>query len=60
MVKVVGYKGIAALVARSRRELREMHDKRDGKHGWDADGNCVWCGEAGRCECDHRVKAVKS
>lgn len=23
-------------------------------YGWDQAGNCVWCGEAGRCQCDHR------
>ncbi len=26
-----------------------------GKYGWDSAGNCVWCGEAGRCQCDHRT-----
>ena len=24
-----------------------------GKHGWDRAGNCVRCGEAGCCQCDH-------
>lgn len=22
-------------------------------YGWDEAGNCLWCGEAGRCQCDH-------
>lgn len=22
-------------------------------YGWDEAGNCLWCGEAGRCHCDH-------
>jgi len=22
-------------------------------YGWDKAGNCLWCGEAGRCQCDH-------
>jgi len=26
-----------------------------GPYGWDRAGNCVWCGEAGRCQCDHRT-----
>ena len=24
-----------------------------GPHGWDADGNCLWCGRREACRCDH-------
>jgi len=28
-----------------------------GKAFWGVGGNCVWCGEAGRCVCAHKVTA---
>lgn len=28
------------------------------EYGWDEGHNCLWCGESGRCRCDHS-KAVK-
>lgn len=28
-------------------------EPRTSTYGWGDDGNCLWCGEAGRCRCDH-------
>lgn len=25
------------------------------QYGWDSAGNCLWCGEAGRCQCNHTL-----
>ncbi len=27
--------------------------RKRGDYGWNAAGNCLWCGEGGRCQCDH-------
>ena len=40
--------------ANRRRFASEAKAKREGQFGWDLAGNCAWCGEAGRCQCDHR------
>jgi len=29
------------------------------EQGWDSAGNCLCCGEAGRCTCHHPKKAVR-
>ena len=38
---------------------QEAQRRRLGFYGWDKVRNCIWCGESGRCRCDHTIPPRK-
>jgi len=38
---------------------QEAQRRRLGFYGWDKARNCIWCGESGRCRCDHTIPPRK-
>jgi len=37
-----------------------MAGRNKGTRFWDTAGNCIWCSEAGRCECKHTTPSEQS
>jgi hypothetical protein len=37
-----------------------MMSQHQQEYGWNGGGNCLWCGESGRCHCDHSRQVEES